>query len=87
VAWPYSLALLLAAQSLLTRIARMQEAPTINSCSGCSACFSNRNLGRVAVAAKLARIAWAVEARARSYSKDRSLTVSEPVACKDRKMA
>ena len=62
--------LVLAAQGLLTRVARMKSPPPIASCCGRARLLTrkNRNVAAVAVAAKLARIAWAVTARNAHYT-------------------
>jgi len=78
----------LAAQSLLTRLKRMQELPNDKFLLwGAAHASQNRNLAAVAVAAKLARIAWAVEAKGKTYIPRPQLNRPERVACKDRKMA
>jgi transposase len=61
--------LVLAAQSLLTRLKRMKELPDDKFLRWALRLLErkNRNVAAVAVAAKLARIAWAIEAKARGY--------------------
>lgn len=62
--------LVLAAQGLLTRLKRMKELPDdrfLRWAHGLLEC-KNRNVAAVAVAARLARIAWAVQARTRGYT-------------------
>ena len=62
--------LVLAAQGLLTRIARMKELPDDKFLLWAHRVLErkNRNVAAVAVAAKLARIAWAVEAKSQDYT-------------------
>ena len=62
--------LVLAAQGLLTRVARMKEPPADHFLLWARALLvrKNRNVAAVAVAAKLARIAWAVTARNAPYN-------------------
>ena len=62
--------LVLAAQSLLTRLKRMKELPDDELLRWAHNLLArkNRNVAAVAVAARLARIAWAVQARSREYS-------------------
>ncbi len=61
--------LVLAAQSLLTRLKRMKELPDDEFLRWAHSLLGrkNRNIAAVAVAAKLARIAWAVQATNREY--------------------
>jgi len=61
--------LVLAAQSLLTRLKRMKELPDDKFLRWAHHMLEskNRNLAAVAVAAKFARIAWAVEAKGKAY--------------------
>ena len=62
--------LVLAAQSLLTRLKRMEQLPDDRFLRWAHGLLGrkNRNVAAVAVAARLARIAWAVEARSRNYT-------------------
>lgn len=62
--------LVLAAQSLLTRLKRMKELPDDKFLRWAHGLLErkNRNVAAVAVAARLARIAWAVQAKSRDYS-------------------
>ena len=62
--------LVLAAQSLLTRLKRMKELPDDKFLRWAHGLLGrkNRNVAAVAVAARLARIAWAVEAGNRKYA-------------------
>lgn len=62
--------LVLAAQTLLTRLQRMKELPDDQFLRWAHKLLEhkNRNVAAVAVAARLARIAWAVQARNRNYT-------------------
>jgi transposase len=62
--------LVLAAQTLLTRLQRMKELPNDKFLQWAHGLLKrkNRNVAAVAVAARLARIAWAVLARNRDYT-------------------
>src|SRR6185312_7487767 len=61
--------LVLAAQSLLTCVKRMKELPEDKFLRWAHGLLErkNRNVAAVAVAAKLARIAWALEAKGKIY--------------------
>lgn len=62
--------LVLAAQTLLTRLQRMKELPNDKFLQWAYSLLErkNRNVAAVAVAARLARIAWAVQAKNRDYT-------------------
>lgn len=62
--------LVLAAQSLLTRVKRMQELPNDRFLHWARRLLErkNRNVAAVAVAAKLARIAWSVQTQGADYA-------------------
>lgn len=62
--------LVLAAQSLLIRLARMKQLPDDKFLRWAHGLLErkNRNVAAVAVAARMARIAWAIEAKGKTYT-------------------